>query len=67
VQSTAATCASPTGTRPHIDRDHITLMLVPELDELANAVAERRLPCITAADGRRVLQVLDAVVANQQP
>ncbi|MDA8300176.1 MAG: Gfo/Idh/MocA family oxidoreductase [Actinomycetota bacterium] len=54
--------ADPTVIRPHIDRDHITMMLVPELDEFATAIAEGRPPSITAADGRRVLEVLDAVV-----
>jgi predicted dehydrogenase len=64
VRSTAGPLyADPTVIRPHIDRDHITMMLVPELDELANAIADGRPPSITAADGRRVLQVLDAVVA----
>lgn len=63
VRSTARPAyADPTVIRPHIDRDHITMMLVPELDELANAIADGRPPSITAADGRRVLQVLDAVV-----
>jgi predicted dehydrogenase len=64
VRSTADTAyAEPTVIRPHIDRDHITMMLVPELDELAEAVAVGRPPSITAADGLRVLQVLDAVAA----
>jgi predicted dehydrogenase len=39
------------------------MMLVPELEEFALAIGEERAPAITAADGRRVLQVLDGVVA----
>ncbi|HXW79861.1 MAG TPA: Gfo/Idh/MocA family oxidoreductase, partial [Acidimicrobiales bacterium] len=58
-----AAYASPTVVRPLIERDHITMMLVPELEEFARAIAEERPPSITVADGRRVLRVLDAVVA----
>jgi predicted dehydrogenase len=36
-------------------------MLVPELEEFAAAIIDHRQPSITAADGRRVLKVLDAV------
>ena len=36
-------------------------MLVPELQEFAAAVLARRAPSVSAADGRRVLNVLDAV------
>jgi predicted dehydrogenase len=63
VRSTAGHAyATPTVIRPPVDGDHITMMLVPELDELASAIADGRPPSITADDGRRVLQVLDAVV-----
>jgi UDP-N-acetyl-2-amino-2-deoxyglucuronate dehydrogenase len=55
--------AQPTVIRPNIDGDHVTMMLVPELAEFVCAIGENRAPAITAADGRRVLQVLDAVVA----
>jgi len=58
--------AQPTVLRPYVDRDHITMMLVPELEEFAGAIAERRPPSIDATDGRRVLQVLDAVVASDR-
>ena len=58
-----ATYVHPTVVRPHINRDHVTMMLVPELEEFALAIREERAPAITAADGRRVLQVLDGVVA----
>jgi predicted dehydrogenase len=34
---------------------------VPELEEFAAAIREKRQPAITATDGRRVLRVLDAV------
>src|SRR5207244_3120683 len=53
----------PTIIRPQIQRDNITMMLVPELDEFANAVQEQRPPSITASDGRRVLRILEAVAA----
>jgi predicted dehydrogenase len=55
--------AHPTVVRPSPEGDHITTMLVPELEEFALSVREGRLPAITATDGRWVLQVLDAVVA----
>ncbi len=58
-----ATYAHPTVIRPHINRDHVTMMLVPELEEFALAIGEERAPAITATDGRRVLRVLDGVVA----
>jgi len=50
----------PTVIRPAMQRDHITMMLVPELTEFAAAIAENRAPAITATDGRKVLRVMDA-------
>jgi phthalate 4,5-cis-dihydrodiol dehydrogenase len=58
-----ATYANPTVVHPRVEGDHIGMMLVPELEEFGRAIAEERRPSITAADGRRVLRVLDAVVA----
>jgi predicted dehydrogenase len=55
-----AAYAEPAVIRPGVGRDNIEMMLVPELEEFAAAVRERRPPAITAADGRRVLRVLDA-------
>jgi len=52
----------PTAIRPPSESDSISTMLVPELEEFARAVQEERRPAITATDGKRVLQVLDAVV-----
>jgi predicted dehydrogenase len=49
--------------RPFITSDRVTAMLAPELQEFARAIGEERAPAIRAADGRRVLQVLDAIVA----
>ena len=64
VASTAnAAYAQPTVIRPYIESDHVTAMLVPEVEEFARAIGEGRPPAVTATDGRRVLQVLDAVVA----
>jgi predicted dehydrogenase len=40
------------------------MMLVPELEEFAAAIKERRQPAITVGDGRRVLKVLDAVAKS---
>jgi predicted dehydrogenase len=51
----------PTIIRPAVGGDHIAMMLVPELEEFASAIQERRSPAITIANGRRVLRVLDAV------
>ena len=65
VFSTATgTFREPAIIRPVLRGDAITTMLVPELDEFARSIFESRLPAITAADGRRVLQVLDAVVES---
>jgi predicted dehydrogenase len=55
--------SKPTVIRPPAEGDHIATMLVPELEEFASAVRENRSPAINVADGKRVLQVLDAVVA----
>ena len=65
VSSTAVPAfAEPTIIRPGIRRDNVTMMLVPELEEFASAINARRPPMITATDGRRVLKVLDAVIAS---
>jgi predicted dehydrogenase len=58
--------AQPTVIRPRIEGDHISTMLVPELEEFARAISEERGPSITATDGRRVLRVLDGVVASDR-
>lgn len=65
VQSTALTAyREPTIIRPAMQHDHITTTLMPEVAEFADAIEHRRAPAITASDGRRVLRVLDAVVAS---
>jgi predicted dehydrogenase len=56
--------AEPTVIQPGVRRDNIAAMLVPELEEFAAAVRERRQPAITVEDGWRVLRVLDAVVES---
>jgi predicted dehydrogenase len=62
VWSTAMTqYGEPTIIRPAMQLDHITMMLVPELAEFADAIEHRRPPSITGSDGRRVLRVLDAM------
>ena len=63
---TVSAYAHPTVVRPRPEGDHIATMLVPEVEEFALAVSEGRPPAITATDGRRVLQVLDAVVASDR-
>lgn len=71
VSSTAvAAYHEPTVIRPLLRGDHISTMLMPELEEFAKAIREHRSPAITATDGRRVLRVLDAVIKsghNHQP
>jgi len=62
--------SDPTIIRPAMQRDHITMMLVPELAEFAAAIAENRAPAITATDGRKVLRVIDSAKQSsrtQQP
>jgi predicted dehydrogenase len=54
----------PAIIRPVLRGDAITTMLVPELDEFAQSIREGRAPSVTPADGRRVLQVLDAAVKS---
>ena len=56
--------AEPTVIRPSVRRDTIAMMLTPELEAFADAVYERRQPAITAADGRQVLRILDAVTES---
>jgi UDP-N-acetyl-2-amino-2-deoxyglucuronate dehydrogenase len=58
------TYQEPTVFRPMVRRDNVSMMLVPELEEFARSIKERRPPAITASDGRRVLRVLDAVVVS---
>ena len=60
-----AAYAQPAVIRPSVS-DHVSMMLVPELEEFAAAINEGRAPSVTAGDGRRVLQVLDAVVASDR-
>jgi predicted dehydrogenase len=49
---------------PSQAEDLQTEMHVPELEEFVQAIREHRQPSITVADGRRVLKVLDAVIAS---
>jgi phthalate 4,5-cis-dihydrodiol dehydrogenase len=64
ASTSVAAYREPIVIRPAIRRDNVTMMLVPELEEFARAIREQRPPSITAADGRRVLRVLDAVVES---
>jgi predicted dehydrogenase len=59
-----AAYAQPTTIRPGLRGDPIMMMLVPELEEFAVAIQEKRQPSITATDGRQVLKVLDAVMKS---
>ncbi len=56
--------AEPTTICPGLWGDPIMMMLVPEVEEFAEAIQENRPPAITATDGRRVLKVLDAVTES---
>jgi len=51
----------PTVIRPFVWGDHIEFMLVPELEAFAAAILDRHPAPITAADGRRVLSMIDAI------
>jgi predicted dehydrogenase len=53
--------AEPTVIRPFVWGDHIEFMLVPELEAFAAAIRDRQPAPITAADGRRVLSIIDAI------
>ncbi|MBI3910825.1 MAG: Gfo/Idh/MocA family oxidoreductase [Armatimonadetes bacterium] len=65
VASRALTAyAQPCVIRPLVGPDNVTTMLVPELKAFAQAIREGQPAPITAHDGRRVLQVLDAVVQS---
>jgi predicted dehydrogenase len=55
---------APAVIRPPVFRDNIQMMLVPELEEFASAIREKRAPMITATDARNVLKILDAVVES---
>jgi predicted dehydrogenase len=67
VLSTAlAPYREPTIIRPTMERDHITMMLMAELAEFADAIEHGRPPSITASDARRVLRVLDAVGESER-
>jgi len=58
--------AEPTIIRPLLWHSPVITMFVPELEEFASAIQDRRPPSITVADGRRVLRALDAAGASSQ-
>jgi len=64
ISSVLPAFQEPTVVRPSMRRDNISMMLVPELEEFARSITERRPPGINASDGRRVCAVLDAVVES---
>jgi predicted dehydrogenase len=64
--TTVAAYREPTFIRPAVRRDNIAMMLVPELEEFALAIQEKRSPAITIGDGRRVLRILDAVIQSDR-
>ncbi|MEO8392975.1 MAG: Gfo/Idh/MocA family oxidoreductase [Chloroflexota bacterium] len=66
ISTEVAAYREPTVIRPLIWGDHISAMLVPELEEFAQSIREQRAPTISAADGRRVLRILDAVIKSGQ-
>jgi len=61
-----AAYAQPAVIRPRIWQDNVTMMFVPELIDFARSIHEQRPAPITARDGRRVLQVLDAIGQSGQ-
>jgi predicted dehydrogenase len=50
---------------PQVD-DLRILMLLPQLEEFAQAIHEHRQPAVTVTDGRRVLKVLDAIIKSDR-
>jgi len=59
--------ATPKTTAMAVDRETaVRQMLVAELTDFAQAIQENRQAPITVADGREVLQVLDAVIISGQ-
>jgi len=59
--------ATPKTTAMAVDREtSIRQNMVAELTDFAQAIQENRQPPITVADGRKVLQVLDAVKTSSQ-
>lgn len=56
----------PTHIRPRIWGEPKLAMLSAELDEFARALHTQSAPLITVANGRRVLQVLDAVIRSER-
>lgn len=66
VSKVAAAYSAPTIIRPRAQPDNISAMFVPEVNEFASAIHEHHPPAITAADGRRVLQVLDAIAVSSR-
>jgi predicted dehydrogenase len=58
--------AQPTHIRPRIWGDPKMAMLSAELDAYAQAIHTQSPPPITVSDGRRVLQVLDAVIRSER-
>lgn len=56
-----AAYTEPTVIRPFIWGDHIDFMLVPELEAFATAIHKHSPAPITAADGRKVLSIIDAI------
>jgi predicted dehydrogenase len=59
--------ASPQTTATNLDRATAVLQkMVSELNDFAEAIQHNRQPPITVADGRKVLQLLDAVILSGQ-
>jgi predicted dehydrogenase len=56
--------AQPATICPRLRGDPIIMMLAPELEEFGAAIQQKRPPAVTAADGRQVLKVLDAVIES---
>jgi len=58
--------AEPTLIRPRLAEDRTDAMHVPQLEEFAAAIRDRRSPSVCVADGRRALRVIDAVVRSDR-
>lgn len=61
LSNTLPAYAEPATIHPRLTADPLMMMLVPEVQEFASAIKEKRPPAVSLGDGRRVLRLLDAV------
>lgn len=64
TSKTVAAYTQPTIIRPRIWWDNVAMMFMPELADFAAAIRAGTPAPVTARDGRRVLEVLDAIAES---